>query len=128
MNDYKCLEKKLDESNKQIDDILNSLVNIKLICICNNKILSDNGHLPCLNITKGMINNNNIINLSSNIINIKVNSIELVPFEYYNNYEERYYVIGINNDDILSINKNYIFIEINDIVDSKEKELLLSMF
>lgn len=127
MDEYKDLENKLNESNKQIDDILNSTVNIKYICIINDKILLHNNLLPSVNISKGLINENNIIRLINDMLNINIHSIDKLDFKYYNNYDERYYIINISNDDILSINNDYIFSNIDDISNKNEYEIVYKL-
>lgn len=127
MDEYKDLENKLNESNKQIDDILNSTVNIKYVCIINDKILLHDNLLPSVNISKGLINENNIVRLINDMLNINIYSIDKLDFKYYNNYDERYYIINISNDDILSINNDYIFSNIDDISNKNEYEIVLKL-
>ncbi len=127
MDEYKDLENKLNESNKQIDDILNSTVNIKYICIINDKILLHNNLLPSVNISKGLINENNIVRLINDMLNINIHSIDKLDFKYYNNYDERYYIINISNDDILSINSDYTFSNIDDISNKNEYETVYKL-
>ena len=127
MDEYKDLENKLNESNKQIDDILNSTVNIKYICIINDKILLHNNLLPSVNISKGLINENNIVRLINDMLNINIHSIDKLDFKYYNNYDERYYIINISNEDILSINSDYTFSNIDDISNKNEYETVYKL-
>lgn len=127
MNINNELEQKLISSNNHIDSVLNSSVNIKFICKINDRYLlnKETMSLPSINISKGLLNNNFIIDLITKELNIPVISIEAIPFSYYNNYDERYYIINIDINDLTNINSKYIYVELSNITDKREYNILI---
>lgn len=121
------LEQKLINSNNHIDSVLNSSVNIKFICKINDRYLlnKETMSLPSINISKGLLNNNFIIDLITKELNIPVISIGAIPFSYYNNYDERYYIINIDINDLTNINSKYIYVELSNITDKSEYNILI---
>ncbi len=123
------LEEKLINSNNHIDSILNSVVNIKIICNVNNRFMMDKDTmtLPSIKVTKRLLNDNTILELIKEKLNISGASINTIPFEYYKNYDERYYLMMIDIDQINSLDSKYIFEELPSFQDSEEHDILLKM-
>lgn len=120
------LEEKLINSNQHIDSILNSIVQVKFICSINNKIMIDKDRmtLPKISINKRMLNNNTILKLITEELNIPVLSIKAIPFEYYKNYDERYYLMMVDIDQITSLDSKYTFEDLEKITDIKECNII----
>ncbi len=123
------LEEKLINSNNHIDSILNGVVNIKIICNVNNRVMMDKDTmtLPSIKVTKRLLNDNTILELIKEKLNISGASINTIPFEYYKNYDERYYLMMIDIDQINSLDSKYIFEELPSFQDSEEHDILLKM-
>ena len=121
------LEQKLISSNNYIDSVLNSSVNVKIICKINDKYLlnKETMSLPSINVTKGLLDDNFILELITKELNIPVINIKAIPFSYYNNYDERYYVIDIDINELININSKYIYSELSNITDKREYSILL---
>lgn len=127
MNINSELEQKLISSNNYINSVLNSSVNVKIICKINDKYLlnKETMSLPSINVTKGLLDDNFILELITKELNIPVISIKAIPFSYYNNYDERYYVIDIDINELININSKYIYSELSNITDKREYSILL---
>lgn len=127
MNINNELEQKLISSNNHIDSVLNSSVNIKFICKINDRYLlnKETMSLPSIKVAKGLLNNNYILSLINEELNISVTSIEAIPFSYYNNYDERYYIINIDINDLININSKYIYDGLSAITDKREYNILI---
>lgn len=121
------LEQKLISSNNHIDSVLNSTVNVKIICKINDKYLlnKETKSLPSINVTKGLLDDNFILELITKELNIPVISIKAIPFSYYNNYDERYYVIDIDINELININSKYIYSELSNITDKREYRYII---
>ena len=120
------LEEKLINGNNQIDKLLDSEVNVKIVCIINDLVLLDKktNYLPSFILKKGMLSNNEIIYKIKELLNISINKIKSISFDKYNNYDERYYAISIDKNDILDINELYIFNPINLMGNIDEKKVV----
>lgn len=120
------LEEKLIKSNDEIDTLLNEDVEVKIICIINNKILLHNESmlLPKFRIKKGILSDEEIINNANELLNITINKIDSIQFDKYNNYNERYFSIIVNEKDLLDINNLYSFNSINNMNNINEKEII----
>ena len=120
------LEEKLINGNNQIDKLLDSEVNVKIVCIINDLVLLDKKtkYLPSFIMKKGMLSNNEIIYKIKELLNISINKIKSISFDKYNNYDERYYAISIDKNDILDINELYIFNPINLMGNIDEKKVV----
>lgn len=127
MNINNELEQKLISSNNHIDSVLNSSVNIKFICKINDRYLlnKETMSLPSIKVAKGLLNNNYILSLINEELNISVTSIEAIPFSYYNNYDERYYIINVDTSELININPKYIYSDLSNISDKSEYSILL---
>ena len=127
MNINSELEQKLISSNNYINSVLNSSVNVKIICKINDKYLlnKETMSLPSINVTKGLLDDNFILELITKELNIPVISIKAIPFSYYNNYDERYYVIDIDINELININSKYIYSELSNIIDKREYSLFI---
>lgn len=121
------LEQKLISSNKHIDSVLNSSVNIKFICKINDRYLfnKETMSLPSINVIKRLLNNNYILDLIIKELNISVTSIKAIPLSYYNNYNERYYIINVDTSELININPKYIYSDLSNISDKSEYSILL---
>lgn len=126
MDNYKYLEDKLDFSNDQIDKLLKEPVFVKIIYLINNQILlkKDTNLLPAFTIIKNDLNTDNILKNINNLLNINIDKIDIVPYEYFNNYQERYYIINMSKEDILNINALYSFFSLNNIKSQDEYKVL----
>lgn len=120
------LEEKLIKSNEQIDRILNEDVEIKIVCIIDNKILLHNETmlLPKFIIKKGMLSDEEIINNVNELLNITINKIDIIPFDKYKNYNERFFSIIVNENDLLNINNLYSFNSINEMNNIYERKVI----
>lgn len=120
------LEEKLINGNNQIDKLLDSEVNVKIVCIINDLVLLDKKtkYLPSFIMKKGMLSNNEIIYKIKELLNISINKIKSISFDKYNNYDERYYTIIIDKNNILDINELYIFNPINLMGNIDEKKVV----
>ena len=120
------LEEKLIKSNEQIDRILNEDVEIKIVCIIDNKILLHNETmlLPKFIIKKGMLSDEEIINNVNELLNITINKIDIIPFDKYKNYNERFFSIIVNENDLLNINNLYSFTSINEMNNIYERKVI----
>lgn len=120
------LEEKLIKSNEQIDRILNEDVEIKIVCIIDNKILlhNDTMVLPKFTIKKGMLSDEEIINNVNELLNITINKIDIIPFNKYKNYNERFFSIIVNENDLLNINNLYSFNSINEMNNIYERKVI----
>ena len=120
------LNDKLVESNNELDRILNSPVNIKIICIINDKVLLDTSTktFPNMIIKKSMINTDSIVEDFNQKLNITINSINCIPFEKYKDFNERYYSISIDENDFYSMNNGFSFESIDSMSDEKEKSII----
>ena len=119
------LEEKIKECNKNIDELLNTSVEIKVISIVNNKVLLDsNKLLPSFNINKGSITNENILSNINTLLEINITEIKDIPYFIYNDYSKRYYIIKIDMDSILNINSNYSFYNIEDMSSDIERDII----
>ena len=123
------LEEKLIKSNEQIDRILNEDVEIKIVCIIDNKILLHNETmlLPKFIIKKSSLLDEEIINNINEILNTEINKVISIPFDIYNNYNERYYLINIDYEELFNINKEYEFYNINDMNNINEKDVIIRL-
>lgn len=121
------LAQKLINSNNHIDNILNSIVNVKFICKINDRYLMDKDtmSLPSINVTKGLLNNNYILSLINEELNISVTSIKAIPFSYYNNYDERYYIIDADVSQIDTLDSGYIFETVSNIKGINEHDIII---
>ncbi len=120
------LEEKLVKSNEQIDTLLNEDVEVKIVCIIDNKILLHNGNmlLPKFTIKKGMLSDEEIINNVNELLNITINKIDIIPFNKYKNYNERFFSIIVNENDLLNINNLYSFNSINEMNNIYERKVI----
>ena len=120
------LEEKLINGNNQIDKLLDSEVNVKIVCIINDLVLLDKKtkYLPSFIMKKCMLSNNEIIYKIKELLNISINKIKSISFDKYNNYDERYYTIIIDKNNILDINELYIFNPINLMGNIDEKKVV----
>ena len=118
------LEEKLIKSTVNIERLLDKDVKIKLVCKINNNILLDSNRcLPCIDLKKEQIGID-MINLFNNLLNISINNISMLPFEKYNNFDERYYNVEIDEDDIINLNNNFSFYSINNMFNDIEREII----
>lgn len=81
------LEEKLIKSNEKINNLLSEEVEVKIICIINNKILlyNDTMLLPKFIIKKAMLSDDEIISSVNELLNITINKVNSIPFDKYNN-------------------------------------------
>ena len=107
MNEYSEIENKLKQSNLEVDNLLNELVNIRLICLYNNKVLVRENILPNINLQKSLLANDVIIESVNTALNLTLDSINPIPFEYYNDYQKRYYVVNISQEHLLTLSDLY---------------------
>lgn len=122
------LAEKLINSNNYLDDILNKEVKVKIICLYNKKILLDSNHqLPQITILKKHLNNEKLLYEISNLLNTNIISIKPIPFNLYNNYNERYYFINIYLDNILNIKDNFSFNSLSTINSSKDQSIISNL-
>ena len=124
MNEYSEIENKLKQSNIEVDNILNELVNIRLICLYNNKVLVRENILPNINLQKSLLANDVIIESVNTALNLTLDSINPIPFEYYNDYQKRYYVVNISQEQLLTLSDLYHFSDIESINDEIDKQVL----
>lgn len=124
MNEYSEIENKLKQSNLEVDNLLNELVNIRLICLYNNKVLVRENILPNINLQKSLLANDVIIESVNTALNLTLDSINPIPFEYYNDYQKRYYVVNINQEQLLTLSDLYHFSDIESINDEIDKQVL----
>lgn len=124
MNEYSEIENKLKQSNLEVDNLLNELVNIRLICLYNNKVLVRENILPNINLQKSLLANDVIIESVNTALNLTLDSINPIPFEYYNDYQKRYYVVNISQEQLLTLSDLYHFSDIESINDEIDKQVL----
>lgn len=124
------LEKKLHESMDMVSKILNEDVVVYFININNGAILinSKTSEIVNFNIKKEQLGKINYKNILGEYLNIEVTNVKEVPFEIYNDYSRRYYIIDLNKNNILNLDSSYIYTSVNNIEDSVSlkviKELL----
>lgn len=124
MNEYSEIENKLKQSNLEVDNILNELVNIRLICLYNNKVLVRENILPNINLQKSLLASDVIIESVNTALNLILDSINPIPFEYYNDYQKRYYVVNISQEQLLTLSDLYHFSDIESITNGMDKQVL----
>lgn len=124
MNEYSEIENKLKQSNLEVDNLLNELVNIRLICLYNNKVLVRENILPNINLQKSLLASDVIIESVNTALNLILDSINPIPFEYYNDYQKRYYVVNISQEQLLTLSDLYHFSDIESITDGMDKQVL----
>lgn len=124
MNEYSEIENKLKQSNLEVDKILNELVNIRFICLYNGKVLVREKSLPSINLQKSLIVSEVIKESANTSLNLILDNLSSIPFEYYNNYYKRYYVININKNNLLELSNLYHFADIESIDDIDDKHVL----
>lgn len=121
------LEQKLINSNNHIDNILDSIVNVKFICKINNQYLmnKETMSLPNITISKGLLNHKIILDLITKELNIPVINIETIPFRYYHDYDKRYYIVSVDINQMFNLNPKYIYSELSNITNKQEYSILL---
>ncbi len=124
MNEYSEIENKLKQSNLEVDNLLNELVNIRLICLYNNKVLVRENILPNINLQKSLLASDVIIESVNTALNLILDSINPIPFEYYNDYQKRYYVVNISQEQLLTLSDLYHFSDIESITNGMDKQVL----
>lgn len=118
------LSDKLDKSINHIDELLSKIIDIRFICIINNRILLDNSfNLPSIKLSKDKLKEYIILENIYNYLNVNV-SISSISFDLYNNYDLRYYKIEINNEDLVNLNNSFSFYDISKVTNKDDLEVL----
>ena len=119
-------EKELHKSMDMVNKILKEDVKVYFININNEAILIDSKSSEIVNfvIKKEELGKIEYKNILKDKLKINVSKVEEVPFEYYNDFKRRYYIITLDKKDILDLDSNYIYTNIRNIEDNKSLDVI----
>lgn len=119
-------EKELHKSMDMVNKILKEDVKVYFININNEAVLIDSKSSEIVNfvIKKEELGKIEYKNILKDKLKIKVSRVEEVPFEYYNDFKRRYYIITLDKKDILDLDSNYIYTNIRNIEDNKSLDVI----
>lgn len=124
MGEYSYLSEKLDKSLNHLNGLLEEVIDIKIICLYNDKVLLDSSYnIPSIKLSKDKINNDTLKQYINEYLNVSC-ILNSIPFEYYNDYKLRYYKIDIDKEELLHLNSNYSFYEVLNISSDKDKSVI----
>lgn len=124
MGEYSYLLEKLDKSLNHLNGLLEEVIDIKIICLYNDKVLLDSSYnIPSIKLSKDKINNDTLKQYINEYLNVSC-ILNSIPFEYYNDYKLRYYKIDIDKEELLHLNSNYSFYEVLNISSDKDKSVI----
>lgn len=124
MGEYSYLSEKLDKSLNHLNGLLEEVIDIKIICLYNDKVLLDSSYnIPSIKLSKDNINNDTLKQYINEYLNVSC-ILNSIPFEYYNDYKLRYYKIDIDKEELLHLNSNYSFYEVLNISSDKDKSVI----
>jgi len=119
-------EKELHKSMDMVNKILKEDVKVYFININNEAVLIDSKSSEIVNfvIKKEELGKIEYKNILKDKLKINVSRVEEVPFEYYNDFKRRYYIITLDKKDILDLDSNYIYTNIRNIEDNKSLDVI----